>query len=78
MLRVKVRFSISIIRNLYCVMYFEVTRNIWVEKEIVILFYCNNYGFKKEQGDHLQDIKYTIKKYEEKATDYFLKRYLEE
>ena len=53
-LRVRVRLPISIIRGLPCVLCFEVTNSVWVERKIDCYFDCNNCSFKKEQSDSLR------------------------
>ena len=37
---------------------FEITNNVWIDKEIDIHFYFNNCDFRKEQGDSLKDLEY--------------------
>ena len=50
----RVRLPISIIRGLPCVLCFEVTNSVWVERKIDCYFDCNNCSFKKEQSDSLR------------------------
>ena len=62
---VTLNVPIPILMNLYCVMYSEVTNNVWVDGFVV----TNNVLVDKEQGDSLRDRAHLLKKREEIKPD---------
>ena len=74
---IKVNIFRPIIKNLYCAIYFEVTKDVVSKYKIYgkigIHFYCDNFRFRIQQGDSLRNTEYLFEKYGEIKPYYFLK-----
>lgn len=74
---IKVNIFRPIIKNLYCAICFEVTKDVVskykIDGKIGIHLYCDNFRFRIQRGDSLRNTKYLFEKYGEIKPYYFLK-----